>query len=893
MISIDSQVGTWKNAREKAIDAQEKAQDTLSILKPIGNDLPNQLALAKQMPKKLDDTSNDINQVTKQVNHVTNLVPDLTDKADNVKNKQNTIDSVHSDLGEQIEKLRSQIDNARSLANSVKVGVAFKPSTTLELPAPESLPLHQSNSRVSAYFKTQSPNGFLMYLGNNNNTGGKRTKRDFMAIEIENGYPILTVDLGDGPQRIISDKWVANGQWHQVIVEHNDDKVKLIIREEAAGGKEEIHEKNDTLVGSETAFDIDTENSKLFVGGYPADFNAQDGLKYSSFEGEIEDLRINEQEIGLWNFVDGQDNTQGALERDRLITQDTPTTGYRFSGHGYVLLKSEPYSFEKRSSINFRFKVRSDVTDGLIFYAGKNDHFINVELRNGGINFQYKLGKHMSICSIFTQDIFNDDQWHRVEATRQGRTGMLKVDEQTVYQGVTPAGTEENLEISDTLYFGGYPDKLNHSEIVKKNFEGCIDDVSISGTPVDLSNNLRAYDVRPGCPAKFSKILSYPPNQYGYLRLNNLTSSNHLQINLKFKTKQPEGVLFYGTNHDQSSTIGLVLRDGALVLTSQALELTTGAKTFNDGEWYVVTASHDAKRLRLNIHEQDEYESDFTTEPLYIEHGDIYFGGLPKGFKTPKKVLGTTAYFVGCISDVTIGGQTVNFANSTDRKSGLLDSCARDIFDYDSKILRGVYPDDKFDIDLRLNEIEHEKEEKRNRENVERKRQQEEELQHQKEKEEEEKIRLWNEEENKRRAEEKQQRRTEEEQRKAEENRKEAEQRQNESERDRESTVATTVPTPTLRPSRRRPIADNKTDPICALPLDPDMDVDFNSGGFRFGLLQNTYIEFESVQAKLKKSYDVSLRFKTSEPDGVLFYAADTRHTDFIGLYLQGGKVSI
>lgn len=73
------------------------------------------------------------------------------------------------------------------------------------------------------------------------------------------------------------------------------------------------------------------------------------------------------------------------------------------------------------------------------------------------------------------------------------------------------------------------------------------------------------------------------------------------------------------------------------------------------------------------------FSSDFNTEPLYIEYGDIYFGGLPKGFKTPRNVLATTAYFIGCISDVTIGGQIVNFANSTDRKSAQLDNCSRDI----------------------------------------------------------------------------------------------------------------------------------------------------------------------------------------------------------------------
>lgn len=227
-----------------------------------------------------------------------------------------------------------------------------------------------------------------MYLGNENKTVSRRNKRDdFMALEIENGYPILTIDLGDGPQKIISNKYVANGQWHQVIVERTGKDIKLIVREEIADGKDQLHEVQENLPGEDTLFNVDPDNSKLFVGGYPPrpDYNIQEGLKYSSFEGQIEDLRIGEQEVGLWNFVDGHDNNDGALERDRLIASDVPATGYRFGGHGYVILDSKPYHFKQRSSIQFKFKVGRDVTDGLIFYAGKHKQFISVEMQDGAI----------------------------------------------------------------------------------------------------------------------------------------------------------------------------------------------------------------------------------------------------------------------------------------------------------------------------------------------------------------------------------------------------------------------------------------------------------------------------------------------------------------------------
>lgn len=606
-INIESPTELWQDARDKAIEAQEKTKEALDILKPITKELSEELTAAKQMPKEVDDTNKDIAQASSQVERVATLFPQLKELADQLNERQDEIAVKVSRIGDSIDTLKKQIENAREAANSVKVGVAFQPSTTLELKPPSNLPDLSQNSRVSAYIKTDKPNGFIMYLGNENKTGTRRNKRDsFMALEIENGYPILTVDLGNGPQKIISNKHVANGQWHQVIVERTGNNVKLIVREEIADGKDQLHEVEETLPGNSTNFDVDRENTKLFVGGYPPDYNIQEGLKYSSFEGQIEDLRIGEQEVGLWNFVDAQDNNNGALERDRLVTSEVPATGYRFSGQGFVILDSKPYHFKQRSSIQFKFKVSRDVTDGLIFYAGKNRHFISVEMRNGGIYFQYKLGQHLVTIGTDTQ--FNDDQWHKVVAEREGRKGLLKVDNKDIYQENTASeSTEENLRISEKMYFGGYPEKLNHTEIANKNFDGCIDDIYIDGTPVDLSRNLGMSNVRAGCPPKFSKILTYGPRQFGYLRRGNVSSTNHFQVNLKFKTKQKDGLIFYGTSHDQEATIGLALRDGVLVLSSQKSELTTGPNTFNDGEWHVVTATHDAKKLRMNIHELDEF----------------------------------------------------------------------------------------------------------------------------------------------------------------------------------------------------------------------------------------------------------------------------------------------
>uniref|UniRef100_A0A1B0DIX0 Laminin G domain-containing protein n=1 Tax=Phlebotomus papatasi TaxID=29031 RepID=A0A1B0DIX0_PHLPP len=103
-------------------------------------------------------------------------------------------------------------------------------------------------------------------------------------------------------------------------------------------------------------------------------------------------------------------------------------------------------------------------------------------------------------------------------------------------------------------------------------------------------------------------------------------------------------------------------------------------------------------------------------------------------------------------------------------------------------------------------------------------------------------------------------------------------------------TTTTTTTTTTQRPYRRPETPKPPPQTECRLPAEPVWDVDFEAG-YRFGTGLNTRLEYLQMPIKPKRAYDFSLQFKTPDPDGVLFYAADSRHTDFIALYLQKGRL--
>lgn len=608
-LPAESQRDMWKNSNQNATEALDIMTEVLQILEPVVKQTPKELEKARNISKDIDATNKDIVHVQNQLNSVETSMPSLRQLADNVEQQQKEVDQMSELLGEDIENMRRQIEAARQLANDIKVGVKFEDTTVLELKAPETLPLLATKTKVSTYFKTSNPNGFLLFLGNDNKTAttapSASKNNDFMALEIVNGYPILTIDLGNGPERITSNKYVADGDWYQAVVDRTGPNVKLIIREELDNKTIVLHEQEESLVGANNVFNVD-RNSRLFVGGYPppADFTPPEDIHSSSFVGEIEDLRIGDEHVGLWNFVYAEDNTEGTYPRTKMITDDVPPTGYRFNGNGYVALKAAPFNFKQRSSIQFSFKAAKDTKDGLLFFYGRNNQFMTVEMENGAIFFRYKLGEH--IVSTGSSDKYNDNEWHRVAAERDGRRGILKVDGVLIFQEEAPAHVDVTMPVLKRMFFGGFPGKRNNTLIVEENFDGCIDDVTISGVKVDLGQHINAVGVKPGCPKKFSTVLAFPPFEHGYLRTTNISSDNNLNINMKFKTRQKDGILFYGWNHDQSSTIGLTLEDGYLVLRSMGSELVSDMRRLNDGEEHVVTVLHDDNQLRLSIDDMED-----------------------------------------------------------------------------------------------------------------------------------------------------------------------------------------------------------------------------------------------------------------------------------------------
>nr|CAD7453810.1 unnamed protein product [Timema tahoe] len=529
------------------------------------------------------------------------------------------------------------------------------------------------------------------------------------------------------------------------------------------------------------------------------------------------------------------------INRDKLVNLQS-STGYRFDGNGYAIVSSRPYRLRPRSSIQLRFKTFEK--NGLLFLAGKGRSFLSIELNNGNVVYQYNLGQGALLLK--TTDTYSNGQWHTVDAVRQGKQGVLKVGTEDKFQGEVP-GTNINLQVSDNLYFGGYPGNHNYRAVSNEDFNGCIDGVEIDGQPVDLSQNVQAFGVIPGCPVQMASLVAFEEQTPGYLHWPNASANNFFQVNFKFKTSANTGLLFYAANRDQSSTVSLSLIEGGLALRSGGEELTSGPSTlYNDDEWHVITATHDASALHLDIDDFETFHckgeckqilttallnssrTDTNPPMLQILYGKLYFGGVPSSYEIMGGATATSAPFIGCLGDATVNGMFINFANATDRVGTILGKCSS------SELPRPEAPTIPEDDGLPITPEEGstpvvlplpastqstpvitDKS-------------------------------------------------------------KEVEPT---TERTTYSPTTPTIPTPAPTPTGE-----------CVLPVPPATDLQVD--GVRFGTIFNSRHEYHNITAqKFKHRYSLSLDFKTVSEEGVLFYAAGSKHRDFVTLFLKEGQV--
>ncbi|KAK6013885.1 laminin G domain protein [Ostertagia ostertagi] len=392
------------------------------------------------------------------------LVPKLMKSYDNMHNSATNrtakveacVDKIAA-LKEQIAVARDAV--ARDAANRIKLGAHFEQGSSLDLAMPHRVARSAAHTDISFHFRTAKEHGIPLFFGNEEGSAGTRAvpTDDYIAVEIEYGLPKVTINLGEKPLVIRLYTRVADNQWRQLSVER---------------------------IGRSATVKLYKPNSDEIA----------DEVRNRDFEGDIEDLTLHGEPVGLWNAKSGGAvAVRGAVPRPRPRTKESSAQqGVSLDGEGYIVYQ-------------------------MGYWIPENRDFLALELSDGNVKLSLDFGSGAAQWLADTVT-YNDGQWHTVMVARDERhlivqavphrasvdwhqSVRLGTDEMDLYashaskgvRNACPLGTVNTVEHwligKDSFDFqvAGEMAKILFGRHDSASFVGCVGDVSYNGELLDFA----------------------------------------------------------------------------------------------------------------------------------------------------------------------------------------------------------------------------------------------------------------------------------------------------------------------------------------------------------------------------------------------------------------------
>ncbi|XP_048854339.1 LOW QUALITY PROTEIN: contactin-associated protein-like 5 [Brienomyrus brachyistius] len=403
-----------------------------------------------------------------------------------------------------------------------------------------------------------------------------------------------------------------------------------------------------------------------------------------------------QQEDGVTTF---QGNTDAEGVTQHRFPQSIRTRFLRFvplswNPSGWVGLRVEVYGcmyksdvadFDGRSSLLYRFNQKSMSTvkdvislrfksqkgEGVLVHGeGQRGDHVTLELHRG------KLALHLNLddaklhpggghTSLSLGSLLDDQRWHTVLVERFNKQVNFSVDGQT--QHLRTGGADDSLDVDYELSFGGIPLPGKPGTFLRKNFQGCMENLYYNGVNViDLAKRRKPQiysvgNVTFSCSEAQPVAASFLSSRNSFLLLPAEPAKETLSVHFQFRTWNRDGLLLFVQLGRGPGCLALRINGGQLRLTHQhsALqksEIST-SDGVNDGLWHSISVSMKNQQVSLVL----DGESPLTVElgEHGISEGSFFFGGCPPapnnfGCRNP------TLAFQGCLRHIFLNNKAVD-----------------------------------------------------------------------------------------------------------------------------------------------------------------------------------------------------------------------------------------
>ncbi|KAM4718072.1 laminin subunit alpha-1 isoform 2-T2 [Anableps anableps] len=312
-----------------------------------------------------------------------------------------------------------------------------------------------------------------------------------------------------------------------------------------------------------------------------------------------------------------------------------------------------------RKSVSVRLSVRSWALDGLMLLLSdsKQMDFVVLSLKGGMVRLSADLGK--GPAAVLSAAI-NDGHWHTVSAEVSRRSVSLRVD---ASRPTTVSIKGNHLDVDKTLFLGGLPAGVNSRRIgVSSSLPGCLQSVSLDGTPLDLSKPFSQHDVT-SCFTQDQTGSYFNGSGHAELMHDGYKVGADMSLSLEFRTSQSEGV-FLGISSAKVDAVGLEMVDGQVVFNvnngAGRVSVRSVGQMLCDGRWHHLLARKTKHALTLSI-DGSKYNTlnPYPQSTSAETNNPVYLGGYPAGVK--QNCLSVSSRFRGCLRNLQLAKPHLNF----------------------------------------------------------------------------------------------------------------------------------------------------------------------------------------------------------------------------------------
>ncbi|NXK18550.1 LAMA2 protein, partial [Arenaria interpres] len=328
--------------------------------------------------------------------------------------------------------------------------------------------------------RTTADSGLMFYMARINHA-------DFATVQLKNGLPYFSYDLGSGDTHTMISNKINDGQWHKIKVIRTKQEGNLIVDDVS----------NRTV--SPKKADILDVVGMLYVGGLPINYTTRRiGPVTYSIDGCIRSFRMTESPVDL-------DNPTSSFNVGRCFV--AAQKGTYFDGTGFA----KPVgAYKVGTDLLVEFEFRTTQMNGVFLgVSSQKMDGLGIELVDGKVMFHVDngAGRFSAVYEPDAPGSLCDGEWHQVVANKVKHHLELTVDGRRV-DGTSPSRASTSADTNDPLFVGGYPDGVTQFGLTTNiRFKGCIRSLKLTkGTAkpqeINFSRALELKGVQPvSCPA--------------------------------------------------------------------------------------------------------------------------------------------------------------------------------------------------------------------------------------------------------------------------------------------------------------------------------------------------------------------------------------------------------